>query len=146
MSSLTKPRYPHGFTSLVAEVADTVMRAMPQIDPYDYIENEAIPQMIEVARLQRGLTVEDHLDPFHRRAYRLEVLRAKIVRDLSMQLIAYFNFYDKQRRYSANLSALSTTAPKGPLWHEDRGTAGTFLSMRGGGRSADAKPLISKLA
>jgi hypothetical protein len=41
------------------------------------------------------MTVADHSDPVQRRAFRLEVVRAKIVRDLALQVIASFDRFEK---------------------------------------------------
>ena len=91
MMTLSKPRYPQGFTFLVAEVADAAMRAMQQADPYAYLETRAKAEAIAQARMHRGITAEDHSDPVQRRRFRLEIVHNKIVRDLALQVIASYD-------------------------------------------------------
>jgi hypothetical protein len=94
MKTLSK-KYLRGFTCLVAEVADTAMRAVQQADPYHYVENWAKAETLQLARMHRGMTPEDHSDPAQRRAFRLEAVHAKIVRNLALQIIASFDRFEK---------------------------------------------------
>jgi hypothetical protein len=71
------------------------MRAVQQADPYHYVENWVKAETLQLARMHRGMTVEDHSDPVQRRAFRLEVVRAKIVRDLALQVIVSFDRFEK---------------------------------------------------
>jgi hypothetical protein len=94
MKTLSK-KYPQGFTCFVAEVADTAMRAVQQADPYHYVENWAKAEALQLARMHRGMTPEDHSDPVQRHAFRLEVVQAKIVRDLALQVITSFDSFER---------------------------------------------------
>jgi hypothetical protein len=94
MKTLSK-EYPQGFTCFVAEVADTAMRAVQQADPYHYVENWVKAETLEILQLARMGMTADHSDPVQRRAFRLEVVRAKIVRDLALQVIASFDRFEK---------------------------------------------------
>src|SRR5512132_1885425 len=97
MKTLSKT-YPQGFTCLVAKVADTATRAVQQADPYHYVENWAKAETLQLARMHRGMTPEDHSDPVQRRAFRLEAVHAKIVRNLALQVIASFDRFEKTDR------------------------------------------------
>ena len=108
MMTLPKPRYPQRFTCLVAEVADTAMRAVQQADPYDYVETWTKAEALKLARMHRGTTPQDHSDPVQRRAFRLEVVHARIVRDLALQVIAS---YDRLERLSGCFRNGSTIVP-----------------------------------
>jgi hypothetical protein len=71
------------------------MRAVRQADPYHYVENWAKAETLQLARMHRGMTPEDHSDPVQRRAFRLEVVHAKIVRDLALQVVASFDRFER---------------------------------------------------
>jgi hypothetical protein len=71
------------------------MRAVQQADPYHYVENWAKAETLQLARMHRGMTPEDHSDPVQRRAFRLEAVHAKIVRNLALQIIAFFDRFEK---------------------------------------------------
>jgi hypothetical protein len=107
MNTLSK-QYPQGFTCLVAEVADTAMRAVRQADPYQYVENWTKAETLQLARMHRGMTPEDHSDPVQRRAFRLGIVHAKIVRDLALQVIAS---YDRFERLNGCVHNKATVVP-----------------------------------
>jgi hypothetical protein len=108
MMTLSKPKYPQRFTCFVAEVADTAMRAVQQADPYDYVEKWTKAEALKLARMHRGTTPQDHCDPAQRRAFRLEVVHARILRDLALQVIAS---YDRLERLSGCFRNGSTVVP-----------------------------------
>jgi hypothetical protein len=87
------------------------MRAVQQADPYHYVENWVKAETLQLARMHRGMTVEDHSDPVQRRAFRLEVVRTKIVRDLALQVIASFDLADNISAVCISLQAPPHTHP-----------------------------------
>jgi hypothetical protein len=74
MRKTLSKKYPQGFTRFVAEVADTAMRAVQQADPYHICRNWVKAETLQLARLHRGMTAEDHFVPLQRHAFRLEVV------------------------------------------------------------------------
>jgi hypothetical protein len=106
--TFSKPKYPQRFNCFVAEIAETAMRAAQQADPFDYVENRTKAEALQIARMHRGMTPHDHSDPVQRRAFRLEIVHARIVRDLALQVIAS---YDRLEGLSGCFRSGATVVP-----------------------------------
>ena len=71
--------YPPDFTHLIAEVADTAMKAIIEPDPNRYIQGAAVSAALELRRLRCGLTPESRREPALAAAFRCDVVRNRLV-------------------------------------------------------------------
>lgn len=82
--------YPPDFTQLIAGVLDTATKAVMHEDPVRYIEERAVAQAQEVRRVRSRLAPGRRRELAQAGALRCELIRIKIVRDLSLQVVEAF--------------------------------------------------------
>ncbi len=87
--------YPPDFTHLIAEVADTAMKAIIEPDPTGYIQWAAVSSALELRRLRCNQTPEHRRDPDLAAAFRCDVVRNRVVRDLATEIV---EAYERLRR------------------------------------------------
>ena len=115
--SMNRSQKPHplGFTHLIAEVADTAMKAIVEPDPVAYVERRAYAERLDLIRCRRELATEDRHDPRRRSLFQRDIARAKIVRELALEILGAFRRLELLRHYScAPASALSLPASNKP--------------------------------
>lgn len=100
MTTTNRPRsiqktYPPSFTHLLAEVADTAMKAIIEPDPARYIQGAAVSSALELRRLRCDQTPEHRRDPDLAAAFRCDVVRIRVVRDLATDIV---EAYERLRR------------------------------------------------
>ena len=110
MTTTTKSKnlrevYPADFTHLMAEVADTAMRAIVEPDPTRYIRETAVSGFLELRRLRSDLAPERRRDLAA--AIRCDVVRKRVIRDLAMQFVEAYEQL-KQAKNTAIRIAIST--------------------------------------
>ena len=87
--------YPSDFTHLIAEVADIAMKAVIQPDPSGYIQGVAMNSALELKRLRCVQSPEHRRNPELAAAFRSDVVRNRVVRDLAMEIV---EAYERLRR------------------------------------------------
>ena len=98
--------YPRDFTHLIAEVAETAMKAIVQPDPSRHIQEAAVSSALELKRLRCGLTSEYRRDPALAAAFRYDVVRNRIVRDLATEIV---EAYGRLSRTETGVPQAATT-------------------------------------
>ena len=117
MTTTTKPRslqraYPPDFTHFIAEVADTTMKAIIEPDPVRYIQWAAVSSALELRRLRCDLAPERRRDPALAAAFRCDVVRNRVIRDLATQII---EAYERLGRAESTAPSIPMAPPrKGP--------------------------------
>ncbi len=99
--------YPPDFTHLIAEVAETAMKAIVEPNPTRHIQEAAVSGALSLKRLRCDLTPERRRDPALAAAFRRDVVRNRLVRDLATLLVGA---YERLKRVesSAKQNAMST--------------------------------------
>ena len=98
--------YPRDFTHLIAEVADTAMKAIVEPDPGRHIQEAAVSSALELRRLRCDLTPESRRDPALAAAFRYDVVRNRIVRDLATEIV---EAYERLRRVEGKVPQVAKT-------------------------------------
>ena len=112
MTSATTSRslqkaYPRDFTHLIAEVAETAIKAIVEPDPTRYIQETAVSGALKLKRLRCDLTPERRRDPALAAAFRCDIVRNRLVRDLAILLVEAHERL-KRAENKAEQSAMST--------------------------------------
>ena len=112
--------YPHDFTILIAEVSDTAMKAIIEPDPARRIQEAALSAALELRRLRSHLTPVHRRDPALSAAFRRDVIRNRVIRDLATEIV---EAYERLKRAeSAVQQTARSTVNEGSL-REDAGEA-----------------------
>ena len=113
--------YPPDFTHLIAEIADTAMKAIIQPNPTRYIQGAAVSAALELKRLRCGLTPESRREPALAAAFRCDVVRNRVVRDLATEIV---EAYEQLRRAENVVLQSGKTAAHQGLQRGDAHDAG----------------------
>ena len=97
--------YPRDFTLLIAEVADAAMKAVIEPDPSRHIREAAVSSALELRRLRCDLTPESRRDPALAAAFRYDVVRNRIIRDLATDIV---EAYERLRRLEGRVPEVAT--------------------------------------
>ena len=117
--------YPQDFTHLIAEIADTAMKAIIEPDPTRYIQEAAVSNALELRRLRCDLAPEHRRDPGLAAAFRCDVVRNRVVRDLATEIV---EAYERLRRAEKTVPQTARRTAKEGLQREEAGDADRSLA------------------
>ena len=106
--------YPPDFTQLIAGILDTATKAVMHEDPVRYIEERAVAQAQEIRRVRSRLAPGRKRELAKAGSLRCELIRIKIVRDLSLQVVEAFVRLKRAEALS-DLTVLPVTSYLPPL-------------------------------
>lgn len=98
--------YPPDFARLIADVAETAMKAIVEPNPTRYIQEAAVSGALELRRLRCDLTPERRRDPALSAAFRHDIVRNRLVRDLAILLVGAYERL-KRAEHTAEQNAMS---------------------------------------
>lgn len=135
MTTTTRSRklqgvYPPDFTHLMAEVADTAMKAIIEPDPTRYIRQTAVTGFLELRRLRSDLTPERRRDLAA--AFRCDVVRKRVIRDLAMQFVEAYEQLNRAKNTAMQI-AISTALERSQQKAMQDGRRDGTLSVHGNG-------------